>query len=80
MTITLDPELEARLREEAEEEGLTVSAYVEHLLTRREKARAQIEAWATEGRNSGPPIEVGPEYWEGKKRLLLERMERNSRR
>jgi hypothetical protein len=76
MTITLDPNIEARLREQAEAEGLTVSAYVEQLLTRRERAREQIETWALEGRNSGPPIEVGPGYWEERQRRLLERMDR----
>jgi hypothetical protein len=80
MTITLDPDIEARLREQADAEGLTVSAYVERLLTRRERAREQVEGWALEGRNSGPPIEVGPGYWEEKQRRLLERMDRASNR
>ena len=33
MTITIDPKLETRLRERAEAEGLTVSAYVERLVS-----------------------------------------------
>jgi len=32
MTITIDPKLEARLRERAESEGLTIEAYLERLV------------------------------------------------
>jgi hypothetical protein len=32
MTITIDPKVEARLRERAEAEGLSVAAYVERLV------------------------------------------------
>ncbi len=33
MTITIDPKLEARIREKAEAEGLSVEAYVERLVS-----------------------------------------------
>ena len=67
----------ARLHEEADEEGLTVSAYVEQSLARREKAKGELEALALEGLNSGPPIEVGPDYWQGIHRRLNERLNRS---
>ena len=54
MTITIDPKLEARLRERAEAEGLTVSAYVERLVNADQTAEEELEALALEGLNSGP--------------------------
>ena len=76
MTITIDPKLEARLCKKAQAEGLTVSAYVERLLTAEERAEEELEALALEGVNSGEAIEIGPAYWEQKHRLLDERLER----
>jgi len=35
MTITIDPKLEARLRERAKAEGLTITAYLKTILTTR---------------------------------------------
>jgi hypothetical protein len=64
MTITIDPKLEARLRERAEAEGVTVSAYVERLVNADQAAEEELEALAVEGLNSGPAIEVGPAFWE----------------
>lgn len=80
MTITIDPKLEARLREKAETAGLTVSAYVERLVSAEQAAEEEIEALALEGLNSGPAIEVGPGYWEEKHRQLDERLTRTGTR
>jgi hypothetical protein len=66
MTITIDPKLEARLRERAEAEGLTVPAYVERLVTADQAAEEELESLALEGLNSGDTIEVAAEYWEEK--------------
>jgi hypothetical protein len=74
MTITIDPKLEARLRERAEAEGLTVAAYVERLVDAEQVAEEELESLALEGLNSGDPIEVGPGYWEDKHRRLDERL------
>lgn len=80
MTITIDPKLEARLREKAEAEGLTVSAYVERLVNAEQSAEEELEALALEGLNSGEPIEVGLGYWEEKHRRLEERLKRTGTR
>src|SRR5215203_3587412 len=76
MTITIDPKLEARLREKAEAEGLTVAAYVERLVNDDQAAEEELEELALEGLNSGPAIELGPGYWEEKHRQLNERLTR----
>jgi len=78
MTITIDPKFEARLRERAQAEGLTIAAYVERLVNADQAAEAEIESRALEGLNSGAPIEVGPSYWEEKHRRLNERLTKTS--
>ena len=80
MTITIDPKLEARLRERAEAEGLTVAAYVERLVNADQIAEEELESLALDGLNSGPPIEVGPNYWEEKQRSLDERLKKTGTR
>ncbi len=80
MTITIDPKLEARIREKAEAEGMTVSAYVERLVGADQAAEEELETLALEGLNSGSPIEVGPGYWEEKHRRLDERLKRTGTR
>ncbi len=74
MSITIRPELEARLRARAQAEGLSVEAYMERLLGADQRAEQELEALALEGRNSGEPIEIGPDYWEEKHRRLDERL------
>lgn len=74
MTITIDAKLEARVREKAEAEGLTVAAYVERLIRADQTAEEELESLALEGWRSGPPFEVGPGYWEEKHRQLDERL------
>lgn len=78
MTITVDPEVGARLQEKAEAEGLTVSAYVEGLVHADEAAEEELEALALEGLNSGPSIETDPGYWEQKHSSLDERLRRTT--
>lgn len=80
MPITIDPKLEARLRERAEAEGLTVSAYVEKLVSSEQSAEEELEALALEGLNSGDPLPVGPGYWEEKHRRLDERLKKTGTR
>lgn len=74
MTITIDPKNEERLREKAEAEGLTVSAYVERLVNTDQAAEDELESLALAGLNSGEAIEVTPHYWEEKHRRLDERI------
>ena len=80
MTISIDPKLEARIREKAEAEGLTLSAYVERLVGADQAAEEELETLALEGLNSGAPIEVGLGYWEEKHCRLDERLKRTGTR
>jgi hypothetical protein len=70
MSITVDPNLEARLRAKAEAEGLSVDAYLQSLLLSDKEPVEELEALALEGLNSGDPIEASPGYWEEKHRRL----------
>lgn len=78
MTITIDPQVEKRLRERAEAEGLTIGAYIERLVNLdqfvAEAATEELEGLALEGLNSGEPIEVGPGHWEERHRRLDQRL------
>ena len=76
MTITIDPTLEARLRERAEAEGLTVPAYVERLVRADQSAEEELESLALDGLRSGDPVSVGPPYWEEKHRRLDDRLKK----
>jgi hypothetical protein len=80
MAITIDPKLEARLRERAEAEGLSVPDYVERLLNADQAAEDELESLALDGLNSGEPIQVGPGYWEEKHRQLDERLKKTGTR
>jgi hypothetical protein len=80
MTITIDPKLEARVRERAEAEGLTVPAYLERLVQADQTAEEELESLALEGVNSGDPIQVGPGYWEEQHRRLDERLKKTGTR
>jgi len=70
MSITLDSKLEAKLRERAGAEGLSLDAYVERLVRADQAPVEEIEELALEGLNSGEPIEPSPGYWEEKHRSL----------
>jgi predicted outer membrane protein len=73
MSITIHPELEARLRARAEAEGLSVEAYVERIARDDEQAEKELETLAIEGLNSGESIEGDDKYWQEKRRRLIER-------
>ena len=74
MTITIDPTVEAQLRERAEAAGLSIAAYIERLVLADRSADDELQALALEGLNSGNPIEIRPGYWEEKHRRLDERL------
>ncbi len=73
MSITIHPELEARLRARAETEGLSVEAYVERIARDDEQAEQELEMLALQGINSGESVEADGKYWEEKRRRLIER-------
>ena len=74
MSITINPELETRLRARAQAEGISVETYVDRLLRADQQAEDELEALALEGLASGAPMEAGPGYWEEKHRRLDERL------
>jgi len=80
MNITLQPDLEMRVRARAEIEGITVEAYVERLVRAEQQAEDELEALAREGFASGEPIDAGPGYWEDKHRRLDERLNKTGSR
>lgn len=80
MTITIDPQLETKLRAKAEAEGLTVSAYLERLVDADQAAEDELVSLALEGLNSGAALAVGPGYWQEKHRLLDEKLMRTRTR
>lgn len=53
----------------------TPSEYLRELLRQDQKQRAEdkLEALLLAGLCSGDPIEITPEYWENKRRQLVER-------
>lgn len=77
MSISINPTLEAKLRERAEAEGLTIEAYLERVVRTEQEAEEEIEALAVEGLNSGEPITIAPGYWEEKHRRVDERLKNN---
>jgi predicted kinase len=76
MSITIHPELEARLRARAEAEGLSIEAYLERIARDDERAEQELEVLALEGLNSGESIVADERYWENKRRRLIERHEK----
>jgi hypothetical protein len=74
MSITIHPQLESKLRDRAEAQGLSVEAYVERLLLAEQKAEDEIQSLALEGLDSGDPIEGGSAFWEERRRRLEERL------
>ncbi len=76
MNISVDPNLEAKLRQKAEAQGLSVEAYIERLLRSEEQSDEELERLALEGLNSGRPIEITSEYWAEQHRRLDERLKK----
>jgi len=66
MSITIQPELESKLRSRAGAEGLTVEAYLERIARDDQDAERELEELALEGVESGDSIEAGDRYWEEK--------------
>jgi len=80
MSIVIPPELETRLRSQAETEGLTVEAYLERLVRAHERAEEELTTLALEGLNSGTPLEITPDYWQEKHRRLDEALKKTALR
>jgi antitoxin ParD1/3/4 len=76
LNISLPQPLKDYVEAQVKEGGYsTPSEYVRELVRRDQKQRAEekLEARLLEGLTSGEPIEITPEYWENKRRQLIER-------
>lgn len=76
MNISLPESLRSFVEEQVETEGYgTASEYIRELLreAKRKKEDKRIEALLIEGLDSGPAIEVTPEWWEQFKSEAIER-------
>ena len=76
LNISLPQSLKDFVEEQAEGGAYgTPSEYVGELLRQDQirTAKQKLEALLLEGLDSGEPIEATPEYWENKRRRLIER-------
>jgi hypothetical protein len=80
MSIPIHPELESKIRAQAEAQGLTIETYLERLLRADQQGMEELESLALEGLSSGAPIEVGPSYWQEKHLRLDERLRKSGSR
>jgi hypothetical protein len=80
MSITIHPELEARLRARAEAAGVTVETYIERIARDDQAAEEELEALALEGFNSGESIKADEPYWAEKRQRLVDRHEKTGAR
>jgi antitoxin ParD1/3/4 len=79
LNISLPQSLRDYVEDQVRDSGYsTPSEYVRSLLREDQKRRSQekLEALLLEGLESGKPIEITPEYWEGKRRQLVQRHNR----
>jgi hypothetical protein len=79
MNITLQPEIENRIRARAEAEGISIETYLERLVQADQQGLEELEALALAGLESGAPIDVGPAYWQEKHRRLDERLKNSQK-
>ncbi len=81
LNISLPQSLKDYVEGQVESSGYsTPSEYVRELLRQDQQRRAEqkLESMLLEGLNSGDPIEITPEYWENKRRQLIERHARRT--
>lgn len=73
LNISLPDSMKAFIEKQATAGGFgTVSEYARHLI-RKAQRDARLEQLLLEGLHSGPPIEVTDEWWEQRRRELIER-------
>jgi hypothetical protein len=77
--ITLNPELEARLRDRADAEGLTIEAYIERIAREDERAEREVETLVIDALDSGESISVDDDYWDKKRNRLIDGYKPGSR-
>lgn len=78
MNISLPEEMKSFVETQVQQGGYsTVSEYLRELIRDAQKKRIaeeRLERLLLEGINSGPGIEVTPEYWEARRRELERRL------
>jgi antitoxin ParD1/3/4 len=83
LNISLPQALKDYLESQVKEGGYsTPSEYIRTLVREDQKRRAEqtLEALLLEGINSGKPIEITSEYWEEKRRQLIQRNKSRKRK
>ncbi|MBI1789479.1 MAG: hypothetical protein HYR60_18240 [Acidobacteria bacterium] len=80
MSITVHPELEAKLRARAEADGITVDSYLERLMQDEDAEIAHTEALLQEAADSGEYVELNEEEWERMEREAVAEAEGKSKR
>ena len=81
LNISLPQSLKDYVENQVRDSGYsTPSEYLRELVREDQKRRAsqRLEALLLEGLNSGDPIEITPEYWENKRKQLVERHSRKT--
>ena len=76
LNISLPQSMKDFVETQVEQGGFsTPSEYIRNLVRDEQKRRAEekLEALLLEGLNSGEPIEITPEYWEKKRKQLIQR-------
>lgn len=80
MSFTVQPELEAKLRTRAEEQGTSVESYLERLIVIDDATRDRLEDLALEGLDSGRPVEGNDAFWSERRRVLDEHIRKSRTR
>lgn len=70
MAISIPERLESEMRFRAEEQGITVEAYLESLVRADEQATKELGRLAEEGLASGDAFEPATDYWQNKHEML----------
>src|SRR6266853_1724247 len=70
MSIPIHPDLESKIRSQAEAQGLSIETYLERLVRADQQGTEELEILALEGLNSGAPINPGPSYWRSEERRV----------
>jgi antitoxin ParD1/3/4 len=81
LNISLPQSLKDYVEDQVQNGGYsTPSEYVRDLLRQDQSRRAdqKLEALLLEGLNSGDSIKISPEYWESKRKQLVERHTRKT--
>jgi len=80
MSITVHPELEAKLRTRAQEEGVSVDAYLERLVQDEAAEIAHTETLLQEATDSGNHIELNEQEWDRMEQEALAEVQAKSQR